>query len=256
MTSIYDFPQAYDAVLARAVGVVESEVESIDRLLCERGLVGGHILEIACGAGAHAVPLAARGYKVTGFDRSPAMLSEARCRADAAHVSIELSEADWVGFDLGMTQIDAAIFLYETFPLITKLDDVLAHFASVRRHLRNGGTYIIDVDSYGNGIQSGSGEWGRRIVSILGGTVETWYEDRPGNWIGGTNSLVLHCRIRQGEELHVTRDEWTVHRYTPWDLALLARALSDWRLCDLRSWRELGAVTSTDAHYFAVFEAA
>jgi SAM-dependent methyltransferase len=255
VTSIYDFPQAYDAVLSRPQGVVEAEVESIDRLLRQRGCAGGRVLEVACGSSAHGIPLAARGYRITGIDRSQAMLAEAKRRADEASVGIRLAHADWSGFDLETADFDAAVFMFETFPLISRLDHIVSHFDAVRRHLRDGGVYVVDVDSYGAGIRSASGVWGRRTVTYPGGSAEAWFEDHPGNWIEGTNSLVLHCRIHAGEEIHLTRDAWTIHKYTPWDLAVLSRALIGWRFDSVRSWRDLNTDISAEAHYFAVFEA-
>src|SRR3954451_24201816 len=42
---------------------------------------GGAILDIACGAGRHSIPLARRGFDVTGVDLSPTFLDEARRRS-------------------------------------------------------------------------------------------------------------------------------------------------------------------------------
>ena len=42
---------------------------------------GGDVLDVPCGFGRHALPLAAAGYRVTGVDRSPTLLDEARRRA-------------------------------------------------------------------------------------------------------------------------------------------------------------------------------
>ncbi|HWT93017.1 MAG TPA: methyltransferase domain-containing protein, partial [Solirubrobacteraceae bacterium] len=45
---------------------------------------GAAVLDVACGFARHAVPLAAEGFRVTGVDRSDALLTEGRRRADAA----------------------------------------------------------------------------------------------------------------------------------------------------------------------------
>src|SRR5258708_38312917 len=47
---------------------------------------GSEILDVACGAGRHAIPLARAGYRVTGVDISSDFLERARRAAD---VSIE-----------------------------------------------------------------------------------------------------------------------------------------------------------------------
>jgi SAM-dependent methyltransferase len=55
---------------------------------------GRDILDIACGAGRHSIPLAKRGYNVTGLDYSTTFLDEARRRAEAGDVSIAWQRGD------------------------------------------------------------------------------------------------------------------------------------------------------------------
>src|SRR5437762_12653200 len=62
---------------------------------------GGPILELGCGTGRLAIPLAEAGFAVTGIDRAPAMLAEARRKAAATRVSVSWHEADMRAFKLG-----------------------------------------------------------------------------------------------------------------------------------------------------------
>jgi SAM-dependent methyltransferase len=66
-------------------------------------VVGDPILELGCGTGRIAVALAEAGHRVTGLDRSPAMLALARARAAAAGVD---SRVEWVRAE--MTAADGA----------------------------------------------------------------------------------------------------------------------------------------------------
>lgn len=72
------------------------------------------VLDVACGQGRHAIELAARGYQVTGVDRSAVLLDHARRRADAAGVHVE-----WRAMDMrepaGRGRFDAAINLFSSF---------------------------------------------------------------------------------------------------------------------------------------------
>ncbi|MEA2238767.1 MAG: hypothetical protein QOC81_3491 [Thermoanaerobaculia bacterium] len=52
------------------------------------------ILDVACGAGRHSIPLAKRGYPVTGLDFSATFLDEARRRAEAENISIAWRRGD------------------------------------------------------------------------------------------------------------------------------------------------------------------
>jgi SAM-dependent methyltransferase len=252
MKSLYDFPEIYDLVLERDEGVVEQEVDAIVALLAQHGIEDGKVLELACGACAHGIELTRRGWKVVGIDRAPAMLSEAQRRAARAGVQIQAVEADVVDFDLGAS-FDAAIFMFETFPLLTAWDDIASHFAAVRRHLTPGGAYVIDIDAMRAGIRSGSGEWGRRTITLPNGEVETWCEDIPGDWVEGINRMALHCRLALGSEVCETRDEWHIRAWSPWDLALLGRALDGWRLDGFYDWRDLNTEIADVDHYLAVF---
>jgi SAM-dependent methyltransferase len=62
----------YDLDLAEDPG-------DIDLYLALAGRTGGPIVELACGSGRVAIPIAAAGHEVTGVDLDPAMLVRARC---------------------------------------------------------------------------------------------------------------------------------------------------------------------------------
>ena len=73
------------------------------------------VLDLGCGTGGHALPLARRGYQVTGVDRSATMLENARAKAGIAPVEFLLGDVRTV--DLNRT-FDAAVatFLFCTLP--------------------------------------------------------------------------------------------------------------------------------------------
>ena len=55
---------------------------------------GQHVLDVACGTGNTAIPLARRGALVTGVDIAPNLLVQARERAAAENLSIQFDEGD------------------------------------------------------------------------------------------------------------------------------------------------------------------
>ena len=61
---------------------------------------GGPVLEIACGTGRVAIPIARQGFAVTGLDVVPAMLERARFKAESAGLSVRWVEGDARRFDL------------------------------------------------------------------------------------------------------------------------------------------------------------
>ncbi len=55
---------------------------------------GGPALEVACGTGLVALPIAARGIPITGIDLARPMLAHARLKASRQNLKIDLVEAD------------------------------------------------------------------------------------------------------------------------------------------------------------------
>src|SRR4051794_40650994 len=70
----------------------ERQVEGIVKLLALPS--GSTILDLCCGHGRHAIPLAQRGYHVTGQDLSAVFLQRARADADARHLQVRWVHSD------------------------------------------------------------------------------------------------------------------------------------------------------------------
>jgi len=251
MKSLYDFPKIYDQVLCHDAETVAQEVESVIGLLRIHGMNRGSILELACGTCSHSIALATAGFEVAGLDLSRQMLDGARERASAAGVDIDLHQGNIIDFDLNQ-QYDCVILMSETFPLITGHTDIKSHFAAVRRHLRKGGIYVIDVDAHRHGVGTKYEVWGRKTHQIDGGTVEVWHESFPGDWVEGTSRMIMHCRIDLDGQTHETSDEWILRVDNPWNLRVLVESLPDWSLEGFFSWRDLSRDISEEKHYFMV----
>src|SRR5690349_4380611 len=70
------------------------------------------VLDLCCGLGRHAIPLAARGYQVTGLDRSADALAEARRRN---HVGVAWVEGDMRDLAPLPGPFDAVLNLSQSF---------------------------------------------------------------------------------------------------------------------------------------------
>ncbi|HEY8471650.1 MAG TPA: class I SAM-dependent methyltransferase [Natronosporangium sp.] len=92
------------------------------------------ILDLGCGTGRLAEPLARLGHPVTGVDNEPEMLAELRL-ATGVH-------ADIVSLDLGQ-QFDAVLLMSH---FVDTADDELVYgtLRTVRRHLRDGGLAVVE----------------------------------------------------------------------------------------------------------------
>jgi SAM-dependent methyltransferase len=146
VTGVFGEPYAdlYDAVYGEKD--YGAECALVERVLGEhaRG-PRTRLLDLGCGTGNHALPLAARGWQVTGVDRSPEMLAHARTKLPVAGAgSARFVEGDIRTIDLGST-FDAALMMFAVLCYQTANRDVSAALAAVRRHLRPGGLFVFDV---------------------------------------------------------------------------------------------------------------
>lgn len=252
--SIYDFPDVYDAVQRAPTDQIELEVNSILKLLEERGITKGRVLELACGTSAHGILLARHGFSVAGLDTSQKMLEGAEKRARSSGVEIELHQGNVINFNLETEPFDCVIFMAETFPLITKYSDIERHFQTVRRHLRKDGIYIVDIDSHKHGVGTKHEIWGRKKVNLENGFVEVWCEDFPGDWVNGTGHMKLHCRIHVDGTISELMDDYVWRVDSPWNIEVLIKTLENWSLVGFFSWRNLSRDIVGEEHFFMVLE--
>lgn len=109
----------------------------------------GPILELAAGTGRLAVPLAARGYRVTAVDLDPAMLARARERATSAGLAddrLDLVEADLLDLQLPRTGHYAlALIALNSIMLLASREAQRAAFRTLAVHLAPGGLAVVDA---------------------------------------------------------------------------------------------------------------
>lgn len=105
---------------------------------------GGPVLELACGTGRIAIPLAQAGLAVTGLDSSPAMLAEAQRKAAASGVRIEWRQGDMRRFSLG-ERFHTILLAANTICHMLERADLEALLAAVRAHLHPAGRFVVEV---------------------------------------------------------------------------------------------------------------
>ena len=104
---------------------------------------GARILDIPCGHGRVAIPLAERGFRVTGLDLSPRSLELARRNAEAAGVEVEWVEADMREPPDG--PFDAALNLYTSLGYFDEEAENQRVLDGISRVLAPGGAVLIDT---------------------------------------------------------------------------------------------------------------
>lgn len=173
---------------------------------------GGPVLDIACGSGRIALPLARGGIAVTGIDLSAEMLE--RARAQSAGVPLRLELADCRDFNAGGGPFACATMAGHAFQAMLTDADQRALFRCVHRHLSPGGIFAFDSrNDNGEDTRTTKTEvfW-HSFVAPDGQRTDTYYETR---W--DAPAQLLHytlTRRRKGRTL--SRQRITL-RYTPAD---------------------------------------
>jgi SAM-dependent methyltransferase len=128
---------------------------------------GGPILELGCGTGRIAVPIAQDGHHVVGLDRSGAMLERAERRARRSDVEVRWVEGDMRAFSFN--EAFALIFVAFNSFLMLDPNDRWSCLARVREHLAPRGRVAIDVFQPDPEV----------IVGKDGGVVDEWERIDP-----------------------------------------------------------------------------
>ncbi len=98
---------------------------------------------MACGAGRHSIELARRGYKVVGFDLSPALLRAARAAAKEAKVRVSFAQGDMRSLPY-RDEFDAVINMFSSFGYFDHADEDRKSLAGVARSLRRRGKLLME----------------------------------------------------------------------------------------------------------------
>lgn len=154
---------------------------------------GGPVLEVACGSGLVAIPIASCGFAVTGIDICTPMLEHARIKAEHLNLNVEWIEADARTFDLG--KIYRLIYMTgNAFQAFLGRKDQDAMLNAVKRHLGAESVFAFETRN------------------PSGHDLET--QDVEEEWYTYTNTEGNHVKVsgtqrydRKGKVLH-----WTTYR--------------------------------------------
>jgi SAM-dependent methyltransferase len=140
-----DYAAAYDKLyMAKDYAV---ECDALERVFAEfADFPVRRILDLGCGTGGHAVPLADRGYDVIGVDRSGPMLDVARAKADAFGLTsrIALIQSDLAHLP-DIEACDAALMMFAVLGYLGAQDTAQAVLRAAHASLRDDALLVFDV---------------------------------------------------------------------------------------------------------------
>ena len=118
------------------------EVDFIERILdlpC-----GSPLLDLCCGCGRHAIELARRGYRVTGYDLSPVMLAHAQKNAKQAGMEVTWIEGDMRALEFE-GEFDGIINMFTSFGYFEEEDTNFRVLQAVGAALKPEGRFLIET---------------------------------------------------------------------------------------------------------------
>jgi ubiquinone/menaquinone biosynthesis C-methylase UbiE len=148
------------AILEQTVSQVEGLVHLLDLP------PGNRLLDLACGWGRIALPLAQRGYRVTGLDLSEAFLARAGRDAQEAGLDIDFQRGDMRQIPF-VEEFDAVIII-GAFGALESDDEDQKVLNAVARALRPGGRFLLDqVSRESIVLRFQARDWAEREGSVL-----------------------------------------------------------------------------------------
>jgi SAM-dependent methyltransferase len=116
----------------------------VEHILALAGRRDGSVLDLACGPGRHSLPLAQRGFEVTGVDHSAVLIGRARERAAELDVAVEWLRADMRAFRRPAS-FDLALNLFTSFGFFRDDADNQRVLENVAASLKPGGVFVLDM---------------------------------------------------------------------------------------------------------------
>lgn len=136
-----EFASIYDQLMEHAP--YDAWVDFTNEIIKRKGKTVSSIIDLGCGTGEVAIPLAKQGYEVFGLDLSSHMLACASKKAHDENVAVQ-----WIQQDMrqlsGLENIDVVISYCDSINYITNEEDLRAVFERVYDSLTADGLFIFD----------------------------------------------------------------------------------------------------------------
>jgi SAM-dependent methyltransferase len=103
------------------------------------------ILDLGCGYGRFAIPLAKEGYNVKGIDITPALIKKAKLESKKTNIKIEFRIGDMRGLPYKNETFDAIICMWSVFMELNKETEQLKAIIEMLRVLSKKGFALIEM---------------------------------------------------------------------------------------------------------------
>lgn len=106
-----------------------------------------NLLDLGCGTGNLTIPLARRGYTLTGIDISAEMVGAAVAKAERENLMISFLVQDMRSLAVAGAPFDAVFSACDALNYLLTAEDLRQAFQAVGRHLKSGGLFLFDLNS-------------------------------------------------------------------------------------------------------------
>lgn len=179
---------AYDPIAGLYDAWSATVTEDVEFYVGEAVASGGPIVELACGTGRIAVPVAKAGIGVIGVDQSTGMLAVARDYAAAEGVELDLRQGDMREPPV-TERVPLVLIPFRSLLHMTTDVDRLRALTAARELLLPGGRLVFDVFAPSEeDVEDTHGRWLEREPGIF----------ERADWDQGERTLTLS--VRRGEE--------------------------------------------------------
>jgi len=233
--SWYDYPQYYDLAFRSETRPEADFIEAACRKYCPRR--AQRLLEPACGTGRLLAELAARGYRMTGFDVSGPALGYLRRRLARRGLRAAIFPADMADFCIARP-VHAAYSTFDSFRHLLTESAARGHLECVARSLRPAGIYILGFhllppDAAEECTERWTERHGATRVAV---TLRVAATDRRRR----TETIRISLLARSGRKEHRVRDEFPLRMYTAGQFRRLLASVPSLELCDVYDfWYEI-----------------
>lgn len=178
----------YDAIARLYDPWSAGVTEDVDFYVEEAVASGGPVVELACGTGRIAIPIAKAGVRLIGVDQSAGMLAVAREYAAAEGVELDLRQGDMREPPVS-ERVPLVLIPFRSLLHMTTEVDRLRALTAARELLVPGGRLVFDVFAPSReDVEDTHGRWLERETGIF----------ERADWNEGERTLTLS--VRRGDE--------------------------------------------------------
>lgn len=238
----YDYPQYYDLAFRSETREEADFIEAACRKYCPFRV--RRVLEPACGSGRLVAEMAARGYRVSGFDLSAPALAYLRRRLARRRLRADVFQADMADFQLPRP-VNAAYNTFDSFRHLLSERAARTHLQCVADSLRPGGIYILGFhllppDAAEECIERWTERHGRTRVTS---TLRVLATDRRRR----LERLRVCMLVRSGAKTIRLSSDFSLRMYTAGQFRRLLATVPTLELCDVYDfWYEIDRPLALD----------